>query len=215
MDKPTPEGRPEATGAGPHGGGGFLLGPLLVAVCDELATGLVVVDLDLRIHFANRRARQFIDSADCLLEQQGVLRLRDPQRQAEFEVSTRRAAGAAPGEEASRFVLRLDPVGPGPAGCLRGCRLALPEGPLFLFVISDPRSSRTVEPALLMSLFGLTRAEACVAARLFAGLSVEEVAHESGVSVSTVKTHLHHVFEKCEVGAQSELLQLLALDLVP
>jgi DNA-binding CsgD family transcriptional regulator len=46
--------------------------------------------------------------------------------------------------------------------------------------------------------------------RRFAGLSIEQVAAVLERSLNTVRTHLKHIFAKCDVQSQGELLQLLA-----
>lgn len=214
MDKPTPEGRPQSIREEPPAPGLGALDTLLAAVCDQFSCGLVAVTRDLRIVFADQRARQLMDAADGMEIRDGRLRLSDARRHAAFEVRLGQTAAMPAGAEGSRFAFRLERNRPG-AGCsLLVSRLALPAGdhePVILVAVFDPASSRRIEPAFLMDLYGLTRAEAQVAARLFGGLGIDEVARELGISINTVKTHLHHVFGKCEVGTQSELLQLLAL----
>ena len=81
--------------------------------------------------------------------------------------------------------------------------------PGALMVILDPE--RVPEPAtsVLCRLFGLTRAEATVAARVLRGDGVRAIADEMALSVSTVKTHLQHVFDKTGTHRQAELVRLL------
>jgi len=43
------------------------------------------------------------------------------------------------------------------------------------------------------------------------GRSVEETAQALDLSLNTVRTHLKHIFTKCEVNSQAELLHLLAM----
>jgi DNA-binding CsgD family transcriptional regulator len=61
----------------------------------------------------------------------------------------------------------------------------------------------------LIQLFGLTRVEARLAARLANGQSVEEIANEFSVSLNTARTHLKSIFNKTGVRRQSELVALL------
>ncbi|PQD98637.1 hypothetical protein CYL16_21495 [Mycobacterium sp. EPG1] len=81
--------------------------------------------------------------------------------------------------------------------------------PCALMVILDPE--RVPEPpmSVLCRLFGLTRAEALVAARVLRGEGVRAIADEMALSVSTVKTHLQHVFDKTGTHRQAELVRLL------
>jgi DNA-binding NarL/FixJ family response regulator len=50
-----------------------------------------------------------------------------------------------------------------------------------------------------------------VAAELFAGQPVEQIARTLHVSPNTVRTHLKRIFSKCEVQSQAELMHVLSL----
>jgi DNA-binding CsgD family transcriptional regulator len=69
---------------------------------------------------------------------------------------------------------------------------------------------RGISTELLQELYGLTRAQAEVARRLFAGRNVEQAAKSLRLSPNTVRTHLKQIFTKCEVQSQAELMHLLA-----
>jgi DNA-binding CsgD family transcriptional regulator len=84
----------------------------------------------------------------------------------------------------------------------RGAELAI--------LIFGPLERRYIALEVLTQAYGLTRAQAEVARSLFAGLSVEQVAAVLELSLNTVRTHLKHIFTKCDVQSQGELLQLLA-----
>jgi DNA-binding CsgD family transcriptional regulator len=73
----------------------------------------------------------------------------------------------------------------------------------------DIRPGRVISRDVLCALYGLTCAEANVAVNLFAGLSVDQTADALELSVNTVRTHLKHIFTKCDVHSQGELLHLL------
>jgi DNA-binding CsgD family transcriptional regulator len=63
---------------------------------------------------------------------------------------------------------------------------------------------------LVQSLFDLTPAEARVARQLAAGQTVEAIATDSGVSVTTVRTHVRGVLEKTGCHRQGEVVALLS-----
>ena len=54
----------------------------------------------------------------------------------------------------------------------------LDRGVAFVAVIYAPHETRDISPAVLLELYGLTRAQADVARRLYAGRSVEKTAAE-------------------------------------
>ena len=63
---------------------------------------------------------------------------------------------------------------------------------------------------LVQSLFDLTPTEARVARSLAAGKTVENIASDSSVSLSTVRTHIRGVLEKTGCNRQAEVIALLS-----
>ena len=55
--------------------------------------------------------------------------------------------------------------------------------------------------------WGLTRAETDLLAALLQGLSLREVAEQTGRSYGTVRWHMQNVLSKCQVGNQKDLLR--------
>lgn len=75
-------------------------------------------------------------------------------------------------------------------------------------LITDPAAIQ-VCPKVLRRIWGLTAAEARVAASLAAGLSPAEIAVRHGVSEATVRTQMRTIFEKTGTHRQGELIRLL------
>ncbi len=86
-----------------------------------------------------------------------------------------------------------------------------PHGVAFVAFIYRAAETRDIAPDVLLEIYGLTRAQADVARKLYSGLSVEKTAAELKLSSNTVRTHLKQIFSKCEVKSQAELLHSLAL----
>lgn len=61
----------------------------------------------------------------------------------------------------------------------------------------------------LMRRFGLTPAEARIAAGLASGLSTTEMARRFGIQPNTVRAHLKRVLSKCGARRQTELVAML------
>ncbi len=78
--------------------------------------------------------------------------------------------------------------------------------PAVALRVLDPDRATLPDPRLLQSVFGLTEAETQFCCRLAAGLTVEEVAEASFVSVHTARTHLKRVLRKTGATRQAELL---------
>jgi DNA-binding CsgD family transcriptional regulator len=62
---------------------------------------------------------------------------------------------------------------------------------------------------LLKRLFGLTSGEADVALRMLRGDGLKPIAADLALSMATIKTHLHHIFNKTDTHRQAELVRLL------
>ena len=62
----------------------------------------------------------------------------------------------------------------------------------------------------LQTLFGLTLAEAQVAAAIFEGDEAADIAIARGVAESTVRKQIGAIFRKLDVHRQAELVRLLA-----
>jgi len=63
-------------------------------------------------------------------------------------------------------------------------------------------------PTILIATYGLTSAEARVAAHLFEGCSLSQAAERNNVSRHTVRVQLRSIFNKCQVRRQADLLRL-------
>ena len=81
--------------------------------------------------------------------------------------------------------------------------------PMAMLMFTDPSAGFSVDWKTLQSLFGLTPAEARVAAGLAAGQSREAYATASGISKMTARAHLRAVFGKVGVNRQAELVAIL------
>ena len=70
--------------------------------------------------------------------------------------------------------------------------------------VIDPGSARLVNENHLRELFGLTPAEAAIAALLTQGCTAEEAAERTGVTMNTIRTHLKRTLEKTGCRRQAE-----------
>lgn len=86
---------------------------------------------------------------------------------------------------------------------------ALPGGRLLL-VLSDLGAGDSTVIAELQSLFGLTAAEAQVAAAIFDGAEAAEISRARNVAETTVRKQIANIFRKLDVHRQVDLVRLLA-----
>jgi DNA-binding NarL/FixJ family response regulator len=75
--------------------------------------------------------------------------------------------------------------------------------------VADP-DARTPSERDLTEFFGLSPAESRLTAALLAGKTMHEIAAQSGVQITTVRTQLSSVLRKVGVSRQAELIRILS-----
>lgn len=80
---------------------------------------------------------------------------------------------------------------------------------LALLMFHRPGRARHIDPVVVAEAFGLTPAEARVAARLADGLNAEQIAVERSASLLTVRTQIRSILAKTGVRRQPELVRML------
>ena len=88
-------------------------------------------------------------------------------------------------------------------------RLATPFVPVCAVFVQNPLIAPSVPSEAFAKLFGLTPAELDVLSTLAAGRAPQEVADQLDIALSTVKSHLHKIFEKTGTLRQPDLVRLL------
>lgn len=188
---------------------------------DRMPFGVLLVDARGRIVQANSFARRLLSDGDGL------------------RADGTRMAGGTPAitHALSRLIGEAIEAGSDPAARMGGA-ISLPRpiprralealvvptrlGPsswttdrgLAAVFVSDP-DERAEPPAdLLRRLYGLTPAEAGVAARLGAGATIDEVAEGMRLTRNTARFYLKRVFAKTGTRRQAELVRLLTTGVV-
>jgi DNA-binding CsgD family transcriptional regulator len=87
--------------------------------------------------------------------------------------------------------------------------------PLFTVTITEPIASHPVDPGTIAQLCGLTPSEARTAGMILAGTAPKSMAQALGVSLATIKTHLHRVFTKTRTRGQADFARRMARVLPP
>jgi DNA-binding CsgD family transcriptional regulator len=186
------------------------------AVLDKLERRVVIIDGEARLLFANASARALLDIGTP------IMRVGDA-RVALATLDAQQRLNAYLAGTRSQFAPAMT-VRVGGNGCRRPCRIVVTplssptldkchadRGSLYAMFVHELDGQRTVSAQILREVYGLTAAEAQTAMLLFEGRSVREAADWACISVSTVRTHLKHIFVKCGVGSQIQLMRLLAL----
>ena len=81
--------------------------------------------------------------------------------------------------------------------------------PVLLMIMRDRKRAINKRVAWMQGHFGLTVAETHLLAALCAGRTTSDASREFGVSRTTIRTHLQHIFDKCGVRSQLALKALV------
>lgn len=197
------------------------------AALDRLSAGIVVLEPDRRIGFANRSAQSIFESKTSVVIDRDAatgletltlskrLRPRELAFQTAIANSLKPLASDADGHFSDALILEgmqgeplyvlhvapLPPMREFEAGD------ALPRAIVFIYDL-EAATSVPIESSLV-KVFGLTLSEARAALESLKGGSVENMATRLGVSMNTLKTQLKEVYQKCGVRQRVDLLKLL------
>lgn len=86
---------------------------------------------------------------------------------------------------------------------------------LFTVTITEPAAEHPVAAGTIAQLCGLTPCEARTAEMILAGAPPKSMATVLGVSLATVKTHLHRVFSKSGTRGQADFARRMARVMPP
>ncbi|SMF83921.1 DNA-binding transcriptional regulator, CsgD family [Azospirillum oryzae] len=186
----------------------------LVWLLDRLDQIVLLVDAGAHLLFANRAAEEMLREGRSIRLHNGTVETscRSETRALQDAVTACLQLEETGGKHALPIVCGrgATPL----AGCvaalpaeLRGTKQGFPVAALFL---ADPRCRRGPSAAQLQSCFGLTAAEASLAREILAGDGLQACAGRLGISQTTARTHLGHVFEKTGTRRQAELVRLLS-----
>ncbi|WP_157976447.1 helix-turn-helix transcriptional regulator [Parahaliea mediterranea] len=188
---------------------------LFANAVDRMAVAAIILDQSARIRHSNRAAERLLGEGRWMQSENGQLRLADRADNQAFRACLEEVMQAhLRGEPAFIRALRLSgPQTPGAGVLLRPLPLvAAPDGsrnPSVAIFISDPSQPREAPQAVLMTLFGFTRAEANLALLLANGATLDEACEQLNISRNTGKSHLSAVFSKTGVTRQTRLVQLI------
>jgi DNA-binding CsgD family transcriptional regulator len=90
-----------------------------------------------------------------------------------------------------------------------GVELAAYERPLAMILVADP-DARSPPERELAELFGFSPAESRLVVALLAGKTMREIATDSGIQITTVRSQLSSVLRKVGVSRQAELIRVLS-----
>jgi DNA-binding CsgD family transcriptional regulator len=183
-------------------------------VMDDAPDGILLLDEMLRVRHVNLPAKAVLARRDGLALRDDRLVCRDPRDNNDLQRTLHAALtpDGPPadgwvvmrrGEERAALLLRVARV--------RGADMAaLVPGTAVVARIKDPDRDRSPTPALLRRLLGLTLGEARAVLAVSRTKDQKAAARSSGVARTTLRTQLHHAYEKLGLHDRADLLRLLA-----
>lgn len=184
----------------------------LAEACETVSHGIVIVETRRPV-YTNAAADRILRSGDGLRIANGCIRAQSTAADAQLRRGIARASqrndrdiwggsflctrpsGRRP------YIVHVVPINP---NCV-----AAPRYGRAMIIIVDPERQPEPPAALLQRLYGLTKSETQVALLVMRGQGLSPIAEELSVSLTTVKTHLRHVFDKTGMHRQAELVRLL------
>lgn len=197
------------------------VGRALPAALDALADGIVLLDAERRLVFANAALHRMAAMRDGLaLAARDGLDAADPKARHGLARAVTAALAALDGQVGllpAAGSLALPRPSGGAPWLVRATpvqRNHLPEAPIgfrgvMLVVVDGERRARP-NAALLGRVFGLTPAQAHLAAAIAGGRTLREHARGRMISVETARTHLAAIRRKTGTKRQAELALLFA-----
>lgn len=183
----------------------------LAAMAEGLASGMILVDAELRVRGVNLAARQLLAARGMLSIHNGHLRLPIDapgaairsaiEACAETRLSAAGATALIDGADDDLGLL----VHVMPLTRVRGHRSDAAVAALFL---TNPAAASQAPVAAFVERFGLTPSETRVLVALLDGKSPRAIAANQGVGMPTVRTHLHRLFDKTGTSGQTDLVRL-------
>ena len=184
-----------------------------LAALDSLSQGIVLLDAQARIHYANTAAERLIQAPSALGTAQGRLLCRSPALQARMQQLLAQAcaspaqAGAFDAQmgasQATRLVVTVLPLKASHALSNNW------QKPLALVVLVVPGAISALDHRVVCDMLGLSPSEARLLLLLVAGKSVKDFAAVEGCSWHTARSHLKNLMRKTGCHRQLELVQLL------
>lgn len=179
----------------------------LARLLHEIGYGVMLVEADGRVAYANRLATTEMHASRTLAEVDGRLTTAHAaQKRALAEALASAIAGRysllelGVGSDARMFVVMPLAAGDAPTDAA-------------LVLCSRPDAIESLTVAMYAKAVGLTAAEQAVLAGLCGGLAVSDIANRQSVQVSTVRTHVSRIREK--TGARTVLQVIRRMSMLP
>jgi DNA-binding CsgD family transcriptional regulator len=188
---------------------------LAMAVLDRMDYGIVIVNQAGHVRMTNQRAEQWLQSGEVIQSLFGRIRLTNTK---DNDVLCGLIRTAASGANADMHAKTIETVAAHSNTRVRVAVLPISNDEKkqldddeagVVLILSDNNQQRAMASHVLQDSYGLTVAETKVATGLAGGQTQDELSETLFVSLSTIKTHTQHIYQKIGVSRQVDLVRLV------
>ena len=180
----------------------------LTSLWDACGHAVMVIDDQLKVHFANRAAEDIFAEPSGLRCHHGTLKLATTAQEAKFRQQARQVTNGS-----TQIFSFAQPDAAEPNG-LRATLFRLPDGQIAL-VITEPTRSSTDFQHGLRQHFNMTPSEAKLVNALIVGDSLRDFADSRQVCYETARTHLKNAMAKNGWRRQTQMISSVLAALLP
>lgn len=182
---------------------------------ETMEVGMMVVRDQSEVIYANSHARRIVSRSDGMALSGDRLSASDAASDARLRAAIRHATTLAASSERPVALAIERPLAKRAyqvmvSPCPREASAAGASSRCAVLIVIDPEPQSAVASTALESLYGLTRREAALAARLAQGEKLQDAARSLSMQYETARSHLRRIFEKTGTSRQSELAVRLA-----
>ena len=191
------------------------LGASLVGLLENTMVGVIALDYRGRIVETNAQAQAHLRDGAGVSDRGGFLRAWKPADDAKLRRLVARALPPFYGNAAvsgsmaverlwplSRLMLHITPV------AVHSMDFGIPRISALVLIV-DPAAKLSVDPDLIVTALGLTRAESRVAASLVEGQTVRDIAVASDRAESSVRWLIKQIHAKLGISRQADLVRMV------
>ena len=185
-----------------------------VATLDHLEEGVLFVDWNANVRFANKAAENFFVNRGLRLNK-GRLHARSAAETQTLQAAIAKCVKAGIPHRRSNFVLLRREAGRSPLSLqIAPLPMEVPLSPIAprpmaVIFVNDPDRKNKPSVVQLRKKFGMTPAEAGFAVEILKGDGIQAAADRLSISRATARTHLSRIFDKTGARRQAELVRLL------
>ena len=197
-----------------------------LAAMDHLPNGVLLVNADGEVTYANKAAHRILEQEDGLflkasVGRKDVARLMVSDAATQYSLDTAIQEAVSPEFSSTLHFSRALAI-PRPSGLTPYSVnfSSLPtvnefglgsDTPRAIIFLTDNAAPAKLNSGLLKATYGLTPAEITTSTLIVEGASVEEIAEELNLSIDAIKTRIKSIYAKTNTNNRAKLVKLLML----